>query len=99
MNTELNIKIGYWLAGSSCVIGILFCLFNHLLITFTSKDIIVPGFLFLLLAFAINSLYLFFLIVNMIFEKDRRNDIAATILVMLFNIPVAILCAMVTLSN
>jgi hypothetical protein len=77
-----KLAIGSFLGGT--LIFITYCMFQK-------KPIMELGFLYVLTAFCLNGLFLFMLTISAILSKEDRTEKIYAIILMLLNIPIALL--------
>lgn len=86
-------RIGRYLAFGSFGIGSLI-LITHILMHYISNgELFVFGYIYLMAALLINSIYLLFLIACIALFKENRKGLFETGALLLFNIPIAALYA------
>jgi len=90
------INIGKWMAISSAAIGTLI-----LLAFFASKatELMFIGLFYIYLATAVNGIFFLVLLFECFRQKEYWQKIAATMLIMLFNIPLSLFYCFLALNS
>ena len=90
LHSAKNIRFGKKIALYSFLIGSLFFLLHLVLRSwYLYEQLVILGYLYLVLAFFVNVLFVCVLFINMLLDKEMRMKLIQTIGIMLLNIPIA----------